>query len=387
MSFADFTNRRVQGNKANRLLEHFSAWDIDPDKRESRSSVLGLRGTVQAAIAKAGLNDAGDMSPSENSFLVEIPEKRYKYKTWDHSNIDEPFLDAVNMGYVSSKFGIPAFSKFTEADGVSYLHPAFKKHREASVDYPDKYDPYPDPKTIVLDEQKWGRGTYEVNYFLPDRGSGKIMTKDGNSYEFKMGWDNYEDAFSFGEAPENLLAVENVATAANKPGWLMQSDVLSPLAPVTSARSDTFLVRVMGEHAENNQSNSSKSWIELTVQRIPDYVKPDLDGPHHRPHEPFEDRNFNGYWDSGPGAEHWLDLNQNSWDLDGDHLSDSNPDLPGKPKRGRNWYADGLASDLPLEVDSEEEDPSAPYSRLGINQRFGRKFKIIKFRWLKEQDV
>ena len=27
----------------------------------------------------------------------------------------------------------------------------------------------------------------------------------------------------------------------------MQSDLLSPLAPVTSVRSDTFVVRVMGE--------------------------------------------------------------------------------------------------------------------------------------------
>ena len=48
----------------------------------------------------------------------------------------------------------------------------------------------------------------------------------------------YENAFINGEAPDNLLAVENVATAANKPGWLMQADVLSPLAPVTAVRSD-----------------------------------------------------------------------------------------------------------------------------------------------------
>ena len=62
-----------------------------------------------------------------------------------------------------------------------------------------------------------------------------------------MGYNDYSGAFGFGEAPDNLLAVENVATAANKPGWVMQSDILSPLAPVTSARSDTFVIRVMGE--------------------------------------------------------------------------------------------------------------------------------------------
>ena len=73
------------------------------------------------------------------------------------------------------------------------------------------------------------------------------------------------------------MAIENLATAANKPGWLMQSDVLSPLAPVTSARSDTFVIRVMGETwsergvaTQRILKNSSKSWIELTVQRTPD---------------------------------------------------------------------------------------------------------------------
>ena len=50
-----------------------------------------------------------------------------------------------------------------------------------------------------------------------------------------------KDNLSSGEAPDNLLAVENAATGANKPGWLMQSDVLSPLAPVSNVRSDTFI--------------------------------------------------------------------------------------------------------------------------------------------------
>ena len=42
---------------------------------------------------------------------------------------------------------------------------------------------------------------------------------------------------------------------------------------------------------------------------------------------------------------------------------------------------------LPLNPDPDEEDSSATVSRMGINQRFGRKFKVIKFRWIKEQDV
>ncbi len=377
LSLSDFTNRRLQRTKANRLVQHFSKWE--EKSPESRSSVLGLRGAVQAAIAEAGLNDAEGLISSPEPFLVVIPEERYDAQTWDSNYFNYPFREPDTMGYISSKFGIHAVSKDIEDDGIAYLHPAFKNY---------KYYNYNSdmPETLVLEEQKWGRGIYDSVTTNPPFGSEPLNIPTKSNIRIEYGLEIYEDAFSVGEAPENMLAVENVATAANKPGWLMQSDVLSPLAPVITARSDTFMVRVMGEHSENNQTNSSKAWIELTVQRIPDYVKPDIDAPHHRPHEPFEDRNFNGYWDSGPSAEHWLDLNQNSWDTDGGYLSDAYPDLPGSPI-GKDWYADGLASDLPLEVDPDEEDSSAPYSRLGINQRFGRKFKIIKFRWLKEQDV
>jgi hypothetical protein len=209
--------------------------------------------------------------------------------------------------------------------------------------------------------------------------------------EYKMYY--YENAFSNGEAPDNLLAVENVATAANKPGWLMQADVLSPLVPVTSARSDTFVIRVMGETpATEDQPFSSRAWIELTVQRTPDYVKSDLDAPHHRPHEPFEDLNFDGIWNGRD--EHWLDLNQNSRDKDGNDVTngiEAGPDLPGIGKTGAtSLFADGLKTDLKLNADKMEEtlsNPDKDSSYQGINQRFGRKFRIVKFRWLNENDV
>ena len=91
-----------------------------------------------------------------------------------------------------------------------------------------------------------------------------------------MKMDIYRNAFNFGEAPDSLLAV-SVATAANIPGWLTQADVLSPLAPSLAARSDTFTIRVMGESpAGESDQMSSRSWIEVTVQRLP-VVKSKLD--------------------------------------------------------------------------------------------------------------
>ena len=216
--------------------------------------------------------------------------------------------------------------------------------------------------------------------------------KTGTMTQFKVDMINYDGSRIHGEAPDNLLAVENVATAANKPGWLMQADVLTPLAPVSSVRSDTFVIRVMGESPSiNDQPFSSQAWIELTVQRVPDYINSELDAPHHRPHEPFEDANFDGIWN---GDEHWLDLNKNSRDEEGNDVTNgvgAGPDLPGVGDTGADdMFADGLRSDLKLNEDKFEEtlsNPDKDISYQGINQRFGRKFKIVKFRWLNENDV
>jgi len=50
------------------------------------------------------------------------------------------------------------------------------------------------------------------------------------------------------------------------PGWITQADLLQPLAPVLSARSDTFRIRAFGEH------HNSRAWCEIIVQRTPEFV-------------------------------------------------------------------------------------------------------------------
>ena len=89
-----------------------------------------------------------------------------------------------------------------------------------------------------------------------------------------------------------------------------------------------------------------------------------------------------------------MDLNQNSRDKLGDDITsgiEAGPDLPGVGKTGaRDLFVDGLKSDLKLNQDEQEEtlsNPDKEISYQGINQRFGRKFKIVKFRWLNENDV
>ena len=57
------------------------------------------------------------------------------------------------------------------------------------------------------------------------------------------------------------------------PGWLTQADVLGPLGPLLTVRSDTFLVRAYGDTANPaTGSVEGRAWCEAVVQRVPDYV-------------------------------------------------------------------------------------------------------------------
>ncbi|MAK28840.1 MAG: hypothetical protein CMI22_10855 [Opitutae bacterium] len=396
LSYADFVNRRVQAKRENVLGKHMTEWGWPMDGssgevRENRETMLGMRGAVQAAIAEAEINRGGFGKPGGNSVqgqweenpqIPKIPEQRFDLNT--------PQLGLYPTGqqfaYLSSVFGIHAFHWRYETvpdewdqqgtqRKVSYLKPEYQDPRNPSQYVREEIEFGADPKA-----DRGSKSRPPMAHIARDNTQSSIFWRiQSKSNKRNLG---------NGEAPDSIMAIENLATAANKPGWLMQSDVLSPLAPVTSARSDTFVIRVMGETWSERDvatqrilKNSSKSWIELTVQRTPDYVKSDLDAPHRRPHEPFEDRNLNGYWDDDSSVdEHWLDLNEN-----GDYVQQ--PDLPGVGEGQGNRFRDGLKSDLPLARDPNEESDTDDISIMGINQRFGRKFKIIKFRWLKEQDV
>jgi hypothetical protein len=393
LTYADFVNRRVQGIASNRLDTHLEDWN--QEFLETRDSVLGLRGAMQAAIAEAEINQSQFQKQSplghgftgqvgewpDNPMIPFVPNNRY----YNLNDIPTPimFTDFDQMDFVSSIFGLHAFSK------QNLLQPNTLKHTRVNFQ-----NPSPPNGLSAIDRRDYNKHVNNSQYGqgmvrLENKYQGNMLWK-GDPISFKIGWDDYSSALNFGEAPENLMAVENVATAANKPGWLMQSDILSPLAPVTSARSDTFTIRIMGEpKLANSNKDKSRAWIEVTVQRVPDYVKPEVDAPHHRPHEPFEDRNFNGYWDDDASfVEHWLDLNQNGTN-EGDEGTRNIvgvPDLPSGDGQHK-FFADGLYSDVKLNPDLNEETIDVKFSRMGINQRFGRKFKIIKFRWIKEQDV
>ena len=74
-------------------------------------------------------------------------------------------------------------------------------------------------------------------------------------------------ALPFGEA-------EAGPAGYGMPGCVKQADILTPIAPVLSARSDTFRLRAYGERTAPDGRVLSRAWCEAVVEREADYVDP-----------------------------------------------------------------------------------------------------------------
>jgi len=68
-------------------------------------------------------------------------------------------------------------------------------------------------------------------------------------------------------------------TGVGIPGYLTQADVLQSIAPVMTARSDTFTLRGYGEAKDSSGKVLASTWCEAVVQRMPEFVDP-ADPPH-----------------------------------------------------------------------------------------------------------
>ena len=121
----------------------------------------------------------------------------------------------------------------------------------------------------------------------------------------------------------------------------MQQDLVQAFAPVLTARSDTFLVRCYGE-ADNQATGATegRAWCEAVIQRFPDYVD-----------------------QSDPAI-----TGTNAY---------TSPAIPSAPA--------SLGDATPV---YNLMTPGAPTQLVdSINLTFGRRFKIISFRWLNQTDL
>ncbi|MGJ8634475.1 MAG: hypothetical protein ACSHX7_11210 [Luteolibacter sp.] len=84
-----------------------------------------------------------------------------------------------------------------------------------------------------------------------------------------------ESTFAEVVFPGQGAAAYPAAAAGNRaygfPGWIRQADVLRPLAPILSARDDTFTIRAYGA-SMSGSTVTAEAWCEAVVQRKASYV-------------------------------------------------------------------------------------------------------------------
>jgi len=61
---------------------------------------------------------------------------------------------------------------------------------------------------------------------------------------------------------------------AGIPGYVIQSDLLKPIANTLSVRDDTFRIHAYGESLDSEGKVIARAWCEAIVQRMPDYCDP-----------------------------------------------------------------------------------------------------------------
>ena len=66
---------------------------------------------------------------------------------------------------------------------------------------------------------------------------------------------------------------EKGATSYGTPGYIKQADILTPIAPWISVRSDSFTIRAYGESIDKT-GTVTRAWCEATVERTADYIDP-----------------------------------------------------------------------------------------------------------------
>lgn len=61
-------------------------------------------------------------------------------------------------------------------------------------------------------------------------------------------------------------------SAYGLPGWIRQADILRPIAPILTARDDTFTIRAYGDSRDKSGKIKARSVCEATVTRDREYV-------------------------------------------------------------------------------------------------------------------
>jgi hypothetical protein len=94
------------------------------------------------------------------------------------------------------------------------------------------------------------------------------------NYRFKNGPDFMLKKSSFGRTAFNNPDAAEGSRFAGIPGYVIQSDLLKPIANTLAVRDDTFRIRAYGEALDSTGKVTARAWCEAIVQRLPEYVDP-----------------------------------------------------------------------------------------------------------------
>ena len=94
------------------------------------------------------------------------------------------------------------------------------------------------------------------------------------NYRFKNGPSFMLEKSQLGQTDFATPEAAEGSRFAGIPGYVIQSDLLKPIANTLSVRDDTFRIRAYGEALDANGKVSARAWCEALVQRTPDYIDP-----------------------------------------------------------------------------------------------------------------
>lgn len=140
----------------------------------------------------------------------------------------------------------------------------------------------------------------------------------------------------------NLFPTNAKYKKAGVPGYVTQGDIISNVGASFSARSDTFTIRAYGDIAGVSGNPEARAWCEAVVQRFPEFI------------DPQDDENDE--------MIDVIEFRENYRSKQNDTVSN----------RGDKYV---------LEKWSRNDDLSA------VNKLFGRRYKIISFRWLSQDEI
>lgn len=159
---------------------------------------------------------------------------------------------------------------------------------------------------------------------------------------------NKDRAGSFGDSgatnPDstrypNLFSTGEKTDKKGVPGYVTQGDVLANVGSALSARSDTFTIRAYGDISGVTGTPEARAWCEAVVQRVPEFFAPQ---------------------------------------------EDENEEMIDSVKFLQNYRDRQPAGQSPKSV-LEKWERNDKLS--AVNALFGRRYKIISFRWLSQDEI